>query len=181
MDVLAGQQMQSSTGPKGLAASGPHCDHADELMLFGQFIGDWEAEFTVYGPDGSKQVAKAEWHFGWVLEGRAVQDVFIIPSRSVLAKSGWTRPDYGTCLRFYDPAIDAWHVVWISPRHGEILSFIAREVGDEIVLEGKDLESTPMRWIFSNTTPDSFHWRRMFSTDCGTTWQLHKEMNVRRV
>ena len=173
--------MESSTGPKGLAASGPNGDYADELMLFGQFIGDWEADFTVYGPDGTKQIAKAEWHFGWVLEGRAIQDVFILPRRSDRAESGWTRTDYGTCLRFYDPTIDRWRVVWVSPRHGEILNFTAREVGDEIVLEGKDLDATPMRWIFSKITGSSFHWRRMFSTDGGTNWQLHKEMNVRRV
>jgi len=181
MDVVVGRQLQSNNGPQGLGASDPHGDYADKLMLFGQFVGDWEADFTVYGPDGSKQVTKAEWHFGWVLEGRAVQDVFIIPSRSDPAESGWTRPDYGTCLRFYDPAIDACRVVWISPGHGEILVFTARQVNDEIILEGEDLEGTAMRWIFSKITPNSFHWRRMFSTDGGTTWQLHKEMNVRRV
>jgi hypothetical protein len=179
MEVVASPQMESSTGPEGLAASGPNADYADELMLFGQFVGDWEADFAVYGQDGSKQIAKAEWHFGWVLEGRAIQDVFIVPRRSDRAESGWT--DYGTCLRFYDPAIDGWRVVWVSPSHGEILNFTAREVGDEIVLEGKYLHATPMRWIFSKITANSFHWRRMFSTDGGTIWQLHKEMNVRRV
>jgi len=49
------------------------------------------------------------------------------------------------------------------------------------VLEGKDVDGTPMRWIFSRITPSSFHWRRVFSTDDGATWQLHKEMTVRRV
>jgi hypothetical protein len=181
MDVAVNKQMEGNTVPEGLAASGPNSDYADKLMLFGQFVGDWEVDFTVYGSDGSKQIEKAEWHFGWVLEGRAIQDVFIIPRRLDREESDWAKKDYGTCLRFYDPAIDAWRVVWVSPPHGEILNFIAAQAGDEIVLEGKDLDETPMRWIFSKITPNSFHWRRMFSTDCGATWHLHKEMTVRRV
>jgi len=181
MEIAVSPQMRESKTLDGLVAGGPSADYADKLMLFGQFVGDWEVDFTVYGADGSKQNEKAEWHFGWVLEGRAIQDVFIIPRRSDRERSEWSRSDYGTCLRFYDAAIDAWRVVWVSPPHGEILTFIARQLGGEIVLEGKDMDETPMRWVFSEITRDSFHWRRVFSADNGATWQLHKEMTVRRV
>jgi len=179
MSFAADGQMPSGTGLEGLVAKGPNSDHADKLMLFGQFVGDWEVDFTVYLSDVTKQIAKAEWHFAWVLEGRAIQDVFIIPRRSDHA-SDWSRKDYGTCLRFYDPVIDAWRVVWVSPSHSEVLNFTATQVADEIVLEGKDQDETPMRWIFSKITTNSFQWRRVFSTDDGTTWQLHKEMTVSR-
>ena len=171
---------QSGVALEGLVAGGPAADRADKLMLFGQFVGDWEADFTVYGPDGTGQTEKAEWHFAWVLEGRAVQDVWIVPRRSERGKASRVRSDYGTALRFYDPGIDAWRVVWASPASGDLLTFIAREVGDEIVLEGEDADGSPMRWIFSDITPASFRWRRVFSTDGGATWQLHKEMSVRR-
>lgn len=175
------QRMLSGAAPEGLAAAGPNAAYAEKLMLFGQFVGDWAVDFTVYGPDNNKQSVKAEWHFGWVLDGRAIQDVFIVPSREARETSNWSRQDYGTCLRFYDPGLDSWRVVWVSPRHGEILTFNAAQVGDEIVLEGKDLDDTPMRWIFSDITTNSFHWRRVLSTDGGITWQLHKEMSARRI
>ena len=181
MDTAVNQRMLSGAPPEGLAAAGPNAEYADKLMLFGQFVGDWEVDFTVHEPGGSEKTVKAEWHFGWVLEGRAIQDVFIVPRRADRESSNWTRDDYGTCLRFYDPSLDYWRVVWISPRHGEIITLNARQIGDEIVLEGKDLNDSPMRWIFSDILPNSFHWRRMFSTDGGTSWQLHKEMIVRRV
>jgi len=181
MNVAVNQEKRSSTPPEGLASVGPDADYAEQLRLFGQFVGDWEVDFTVYGPDGTREIERAEWHFGWVLQGRAIQDVFIIPRRADRENSNWTRQDYGTCLRFYDPSIDCWRVVWVSPFHGEIITFTARQVGDEIVLAGKDVDGTPMRWIFSRITPSSFHWRRVFSTDDGATWQLHKEMTVRRV
>ncbi|HJQ26928.1 MAG TPA: hypothetical protein VKA60_23645 [Blastocatellia bacterium] len=180
-DVAISANAPGSLSIQGLVAAGPAADCADKLMLFGQFVGDWEADFTVYGTDGSKQTEKAEWHFGWVLGGRAVQDVFIVPRRSERGKTSAVASDYGTVLRIYDPNIDAWRVVWASPVTGDLFTFIARPVGEEIVLEGHDPDGSPMRWIFSQITPDAFHWRRVFSADGGKTWQLHKEMSVRRV
>jgi hypothetical protein len=84
-------------------------------------------------------------------------------------------------VRFYDATIDAWRTVWISPQHGELVQFIARPVGDEIMLEGNAMDGTLMHWIFSEITPNSYHWRRMHSYDEGKTWQLIKEMRVHRI
>lgn len=180
MTSASSANAQLGSAPQGLAANGPIEDRADKLMLFGQFVGDWDVDFTVYEPDGAKQTEKAEWHFGWVLEGRAVQDVWIVPRRSERDHASPIKSDYGTTIRFYDPEIDAWRVVYVSPLQGDLLTFIAREVGDEIVLEGHDPDGSPMRWIFSNITAQSFNWRRVISPDGGKTWRLHKEMFVRR-
>lgn len=46
-----------------LGASGPHPDHAGELMLFGQFVGYWDLDVTLIRPDGSCEEHRAEWHF----------------------------------------------------------------------------------------------------------------------
>ncbi|HEU4698886.1 MAG TPA: hypothetical protein VFS40_06890, partial [Gemmatimonadales bacterium] len=59
-----------------LAADGPAADRADRLGLFGQFVGSWEVEVETAGAGGAWSRAAAEWHFGWVLEGRAVADVW---------------------------------------------------------------------------------------------------------
>lgn len=61
-----------------------------------------------------------------------------------------------------------------------MLTFIARQVGDEIVLEGHDPEGAPMRWTFSEITGESFRWRRVVSPDGGNSWRVQKEMRVRR-
>ncbi len=54
--------------------------------------------------------ASGEWHFGWALEGRAVQDVWIVPPRGELRRGDAAANvnSYGTTLRVYDPDIDAW-------------------------------------------------------------------------
>jgi len=66
------------------------------------------------------------------LGGRAIQDVWIeCAATDASSDSG----DWGTTLRPYDHKIDAWRSTWIGLNHGVVMPFIARQIGDEIVLE----------------------------------------------
>jgi hypothetical protein len=161
---------------KGLLAEGAHQEMKDKLMLFGQFVGDWDIlEDRNLQPDGTWTTTRGELHWGWILDGRAVQDVWMW----VDEKTGKPIP-VGTTVRFYDKKIDAWHSIWLSPEHGAIKTFIARQVGDEIVLEGKTAEGYPVKWIFSEITPNSFRWRAEEKRDKERTWALVEEMRIRR-
>lgn len=40
-----------------------------------------------YDVDGSVRTGTGEWSFSWVLEGRAVQDVWISPQRALRCNS----------------------------------------------------------------------------------------------
>jgi hypothetical protein len=161
-----------------LQASGPHPDLAEHLMLFGQFVGAWDVDVTNFNHDGTWQEFKSEWHFGWVLEGRAVMDVWITPRRSV---RGDAKPyEYGASLRFYDPDIQAWRSTWIGPVRHLVRTFIAKQVGDEIVMEGSAAPDLHLRWVFSEIAPTSFHWRNQESTDGGATWLTVQTMVAQR-
>ena len=165
----------------GLAASGPDAAFAPKLMLFGQFVGEWKFDYVKFKTDGTKELGKGEWNFGWILEGRAVQDVWMIPGTNKRNKARLNTMEFGTTLRFYDSKIDAWHIAWVGPVSGNLLTFIARRVGDEIILEGKDYSGAPIRWIFSKITQQSFHCRGETFAENGKTWRLQLEMSVRRV
>ena len=91
----------------GLESSKPAPELADKMNLFGQFVGDWRFDYVGYKKDGTSFKAKGEWHFGWILEGRAVQDVWIIPGRPERNNPGTPKGEYGTTVRFYDPKLDA--------------------------------------------------------------------------
>ena len=65
-----------------LCADGPGRDRADEMALYGQFIGSWEADIITHERSGLEHRGSGEIHFAWVLEGRAIQDVWMIPRRS---------------------------------------------------------------------------------------------------
>jgi len=54
---------------------------------------------------------KGEAHFGWALEGRAVQDVWIMPGIAERTSgSDRTNNMYGTTLRVWDSSIEAWRI-----------------------------------------------------------------------
>jgi len=102
--------LSAQTTFPALLADGPAAQYREKLMLFGQFVGNWEFQGVEYHADGSRVTDRGEIDFGWVLEGRAVQDVWIERERS----DGKTKT-YGTTLRAYDPKMDAWRIVWIDP------------------------------------------------------------------
>ena len=164
-----------------LAASGPFAEHADKLMLFGQLVGSWSVEGTHFNRDGTIKVERrGEWHFGWVLEGRAIQDVIISPPRAERAETGAESVEYGTTLRTYDPKLDAWRVTFVAPVYGATVNLIARQQGDEIVLEGAGPNGTPYRWVFSEITRQRFRWRGYESFDEGASWFLAEQILGRR-
>ena len=163
-----------SSSIRGLVSVAPDPKFSEKLMLFGQFVGDWDILEAKYPqPDGTIIKREGEIHFGWILDGRGVQDVWMI------RKEGRTVP-VGTTIRFYDPKIDAWHSIWIAPMHGLVQAFVARKIGDEIVLMGKSKDGYPEHWIFSRITSDAFHWRAVESHDNEKSWQHTEEMQVSR-
>ena len=134
---------------EGLVASGPASDLAEKLQLYGQFVGSWELDWKGTGPDGKPLEATGEWHFGWVLDGRAIQDVWIAPTCSEHNQSGRACGEYGSTLRIFDPAIDAWRIVWTAPVKAVVRTFVARQVGGEIVQEETGCPGKLTKWIFS--------------------------------
>lgn len=173
----------SSAFADGLLAQGPAAEYAERLMLYGQFVGTWTTETTDYLPDGS--LARSQWdlRFAWVLEGRAIQDLWITPPRQGARSVPWKSPGnrYSTTLRVYDPQIDGWHILWLNPPSGTILRQLARKVGDCIIQTGAaDSNGDFTRWVYRDITKDSFHWFGERSTDGGTTWSIEQEMRARR-
>src|SRR6185295_2825020 len=67
---------------EALRAGGPADDRGGARDLYGPLIGSWEGEVVDHLGGGAEQRQSAEFHFAWVLEGRAVQDLWIAPARS---------------------------------------------------------------------------------------------------
>ena len=171
-----------------LRAPGPAPEYADTLALFGRLVGAWDVDDTHFDADGAvTKRQRGEWLFGWVLNGRAIQDVLITPPREEQRETGEPFGEYGTTVRFYDPRLDAWQVTYVAPVYGAIVTLVARpdNDGNGIVLDGRAPEGARdaghrYRWTFSDVTADAFRWRGYWSDDEGETWHLDEEMLARR-
>ena len=177
--------MFAATSPSfvdALHSAGPAPDRASNMGLYGWLIGRWEMDAIYHADDGATRRSPGEIHFGWVLEGRAIQDVWIVPGRDVKC-SVRAGPGnfYGTTLRVYDPNLDAWRIFWSDPVNQVYRQQIGRARGSDIVQEGQDDTGAAVRWRFTEITPNSFHWLGERSPDGGETFRLQVEFFARRV
>jgi hypothetical protein len=170
--ITATSAIAQSTFPT-LLAQGPDSKYREKLQLFGQFAGSWAFKGTEYHDDGSHSIDVGEIHCQWVLQGRAIQDVFLETNRS--DKDPLL---YGTTIRFYDPTTDTWQVTWINPGAGVVRTFTGHKAGSEIVMEGSVGDGAPIRWIFSDIKPNSFHWHGEKRTD--SNWRVYEEFDAHR-
>lgn len=167
-----------------LLADAPAKDRAAKLGLYGWLVGSWEADVVTHAPDSARHEGQAEIHFAWALEGRAIQDVWMIPRRKDRISGAPPLPVagnwYGATLRVYDPAMDAWRIYWIDPATNAFYFQIGRRRGADIVQEGQTESGLASRWSFTEITPQSFHWLGEFSADKGASWRLAVEILARR-
>jgi hypothetical protein len=154
---------------EALASAKPAADRADKMKLYGWLIGHWTMDATVHLDDGDTHRSPGEIYFGWVLEERAIQDVWILPGVF-----------HGTTLHVYDPNIDAWHILWSDPLRQFYTRQIGRAQGSDIVQLGKNDAGEAVRWSFTEITPASFRWLGERSRDDGKSWQLQAEFLARR-
>ena len=163
-----------------LRADGPFPEYADKLRLFGRLIGSWDIEGRFLDEEGKViRETTGEWHFGWILEGRVIQDVIIAPAREG-RDPGQPSKSYDTAIRAYDPKIDAWHVTVVAPIYGATVSLIARDHKDEIWLEGIGPEDKPVRWTFSEFSGEQVRWQGFALKDDGSTWVRDEEIILTR-
>lgn len=134
----------------------------EEYNFFGKLIGSWEIEYI---DNGNSKSMKGEWHFSWVLEGMAIQDVIIFPDF-----------EYGTTLRVYNPKTNAWDVAYGFT--GKIMRFEARKQGDRIVLT--NLENERRKWVFAKIEENNFHWQDVSVADDGE-WQVDFDLYAKRI
>ena len=158
-----------------LEATGPHTSLGAEASVWDQFVGTWDCQYTFHTDDGKVTHASGELLFGWILDGRAVQDIWI----TYPEKPGEER-EIGTSLRFFDPKSRTWRVVFILPSLNILTTVEGRAQGDRIVLEGQTSDGKRRRWSFNDITQVSFVWRGERSSDGGKTWRLVEEHHMKR-
>lgn len=156
-----------------LPAPGPHASLGDNAALFDHFVGTWDTDYTFFSADGTTSRRSGEVLFGWIIDGRALQDIWISYPTDA-------ERDLGTTVRFYDAKTATWRVVWVHPSSGVITTLRGGAVADRIVLRGQGNDGALLRWSFNDIQVDSFLWRGETSHDSGETWRLTGEYRMKR-
>jgi hypothetical protein len=160
---------------RALGARNPHPSIGDEARIFDRLVGSWDCDYTFHLDDGSVRHKSGEVLFGWVLDGRALQDIWITyPTDAQKDRT------MGTSIRFFDTTLKQWRVLFVSPGRGYVVSVQGGLEGSRIVLRGTDVDGYPIRWSFNEMKPESFVWRGEKSRDGGKTWKLEEEHHMKR-
>jgi hypothetical protein len=165
-----------------LAASARAPEIPESADVYGWLCGSWDLDVVCYrGVNVTGQGLRGEVHAARVLEGRAVQDVWIMPP------SDESRPDadrtmnmYGTTLRSWDASVQAWRIAWTNPVRGHHEEQVGRWNGPDILQEGTRPDGTKTRWTFTEITADAFHWRGEALHPNESRWTLEAEFLAKR-
>ena len=134
----------------------------EEFNYFEKLIGSWAIDYI----ESNNSISiKGEWHFSWVLEGMAIQDVIILPDY-----------EYGTSLRIYNPDTHAWDVAYGYT--GKIIRLEAKKQDDMIMLTFVNDERR--KWVFTNIENNRFHWENITVKDDGE-WDINAEIYDERI
>ncbi|MFQ8705018.1 MAG: hypothetical protein ACLR9T_03065 [Thomasclavelia sp.] len=134
----------------------------EEFNYFGKLIGSWKINYI---DNNNSCKIEGEWHFSWVLEGMAIQDVIILPNY-----------EYGTSIRIYNPDTHAWDVAYGYT--GKIIRLEARKQDDMIVLTYIDDERR--KWVFTKIEDNRFHWQNITVKNNGE-WHINVDMYAERI
>ncbi len=93
--VLAGYTTPATNGappaPRSsflaaLHSDGPAPDRTKQLELYAFLVGRWDTRILAYDEAGTRHENRGEILADWVLEGRAIQDIWLTPPRSERAQ-----------------------------------------------------------------------------------------------
>jgi len=189
-------RLLSETGilEEALVNAGRSAEIPRSADIYGWLVGSWDLDVLHYWAiDVSSRGIKAEVHAAWVLEGRAIQDLWIMPPRSERnAPLDKKMNMYGTTLRLWDATLPAcraeapgeggaWRITWRNPAGDHHEDQIGRREGRDIVQLGVRPDGTQTRWSFKEITSQSFHWLGESLAPGGKTWTLEGEFRARRL
>jgi hypothetical protein len=159
-----------------LEASSAHPSLSNQADVIGRLVGTWDVEYTDFAKDGKATHRTGRFIVGWVLDGRALQDVWIVdPSGTRKEREVYTD------LHHFDSKSRTWRTTFVDPEHGPVARFTGGPLGDDrFVLESQDMGHQTTRWSANDIRPDSFVWRDEASSDGGKTWRLQAEYRMQR-
>lgn len=154
---------------EALISDGATDEYPVRMSRFGDLVGTWDVSGSrLDETTGVWTERNFTWLVGFILDGRAVQDVEVEASS--------THPSgvetVATAVRVYDPHAGVWRVSYFAPKTGEYCHLVATSYRLGLRQDGTRTDGKPIRWNFTEITDDSYIWEGWVSHDDGSTWVL---------
>lgn len=161
MDILSKGDDLVDEFTKLLLSSKRNIIIPEEDDFFGKLIGEWSFDMLANPDTEQEHHVNGEWVFRRVLEGMAVQDIFICPARGQRPNGG----EYGTTIRYYNKNSRSWDISYSCAEGTARLE--AKKEGNKIVLT--EITEKRLKWTFSEITENTFRWTSTELTENGET------------
>lgn len=133
----------------------------EEDDFFGKLIGKWDFDMLANPNTEQEHHVNGEWVFSRVLEGMAIQDIFICPARDQRTNGG----EYGTTIRYYNKNNRTWDIAYSCA--GGTARLEAKKEGNKVVLT--EITEKRIKWTFSDITENTFRWTSTELSENGDT------------
>lgn len=126
---------------------------------FASMLGDWR--FDYFEPSGRQ--LKGECFFRRILEGSAIEDIFICPSRDTKVLHPQPDGKYGVAVRMYNHAKRCYDMAYVCTKYTRHLT-VRIEQGQIVCTV---LDNPCEKWRFLETGKNTFHWQNITVLDSG--------------
>lgn len=150
--------------------------YPNRMSRFGRLVGRWNVHSRrMDEATGHWHESDFIWVVGFILDGKAVQDVALVAT-----DDGYST--IATAVRVYDREMGAWRVSYFEPERGEYAHLVATaHKRDGIRQDGTRNDGLLIRWNFSKITDHTYRWESFVSEDEGTTWVLNEHNEGTRI
>lgn len=158
----------------GAAADDSSATKVAKSVVLDKLGGTWNVRYEFVDKTGRSRVNNGQVHYTWILDGKALQEVWTSDSEGKAAP-------FGTSINFYDPKRQQWTAVWVYPSQGETFQMTGGDVDGNFVLTGHDQSGALQRWSTHVASSDSVIGRFDISRDEGKTWKEVGVNHMKRV
>ncbi len=158
-----------------LLADRPAAGLEADLATFGWLVGSWDVRVRSLGSEDEEPLT-GEWHFGWVLEGRSIEDVLIVSGANGSPRA------FNVSIRTFDHRAGRWWIVRQDALAGEFSISLAWPRDEGISTEGQWRlgDTIPFRSRFFGIAEDAFKFEKEIFVD--GSWQRLQTIDaIRRV
>ncbi|WP_422861807.1 hypothetical protein [Flagellimonas sp. W118] len=145
---------------------------------WGQLVGNWDIEVEIVNSSGEiTQSFNGEWNWFYVMNGMAIQDVFILPKREDAKDQN---SFYGIGLRIYNEKLNKWQTAYMDTSNKQMDTGEAISTNEKIILIETNEKDEKIRITYFDFQDNTFKWQQEVFNEDRKVWQINQLIHATR-